>query len=79
MNTVKRHLLYKHLNENIELETGRGTLYKGKITEFDDWGIHFIPLDANLKPVMISWDDMRKIILPEIANVTVKASRPILI
>jgi len=73
---VKRHLLYKHLNKTIELETGRGTLYKGKITEFDDWGIHFIPVDEKLKPVMSSWDDLRKIILPDGDEMSETASRP---
>lgn len=73
---VKRHLLYKHLNKIIELETGRGTLYKGKITEFDDWGIHFIPVDDKLKPVMISWDDMRKVILPDSDAISTATSRP---
>ena len=73
---VKRHLLYKHLNKTIELETGRGTLYKGKITEFDDWGIHFIPVDDKLKPVMISWDDMRKVILPDSDAISTATSRP---
>lgn len=73
---VKRHLLLKHLNQTIELETGRGTLYKGKITEYDDWGIHFIPVDAKLKPVMISWDDMRKVILPDSDKIGETTSRP---
>ena len=73
---VKRHLLLKHLNQTIELETGRGTLYKGKITEYDDWGIHFIPVDTKLKPVMISWDDMRKVILPDSNEISRKAPRP---
>lgn len=73
---VKRHLLYKHLNKIIELETGRGTLYKGKITEFDDWGIHFIPVDKKLNPVMISWDDMRKVILPDSDAISTATSRP---
>lgn len=60
---VQRHLLLKHLNRKIELETGHGTLYRGKITDMDDWGINFLPDDVKLKPVIISWDDIRKIIL----------------
>lgn len=62
---AQRHLLLKHLNRSIELETGRGTLYRGKITDVDDWGIHFIPDDEKLKPAIISWDDVRKVILIE--------------
>ncbi len=62
---VQRHLLIKYLNRNIELETGRGTLYRGKITDLDEWGIHFIPEDEKLKPAIISWDDVRKVILLE--------------
>lgn len=62
---VQRHLLIKYLNCTIELETGRGTLYKGKIKDIDDWGVHFLPDDEKLKPAIISWDDIRKVILPE--------------
>ncbi len=62
---VQRHLLIKYLNKVIDLETGRGTIYNGKITDFDEWGINFIPGDKNLKPAIISWDDIRKVILVE--------------
>ncbi len=65
---VQRHLLIKYLNKVIDLETGRGTIYNGKITDFDEWGINFIPEDKNLKPAIISWDDIRKVILVEHEN-----------
>ena len=65
---VTRHLLIKYWNKGINLETGRGTLYKGRITDFDEWGINFIPEDKNLKPAIISWDDIRKVILVENEN-----------
>jgi len=55
----------KCLNKVIDLETGRGTVYKGRITEFDEWGINFIPDDKTLRPAIISWDDIRKVILPK--------------
>jgi len=45
------------------LETGRGTLYRGQILDLDDWGIEFLPDDKHLKLAIISWDDIRKIIL----------------
>lgn len=60
---VQRHLLLKYLNRNIMLETGHGTLYKGQILDLDDWGIEFLPDDKDLKLAIISWDDIRKIIL----------------
>lgn len=60
---VQRHLLLKYLNRGIELETGHGTLYRGEIIDIDEWGIHFIPDDEKLKPVLISWTDIRKVIL----------------
>lgn len=66
---VQRHLLIKYLNRSVELETGRGTLYKGKIKDMDDWGIQFLPDDKKLKPAIISWDDVRKIILVNEGNV----------
>ncbi len=66
---VQRHLLIKYLNRNIELETGRGTVYKGKIVDLDDWGVHFLPHDDKLKPAIISWDDIRKVILIEESKV----------
>lgn len=69
---VQRHLLIKYLNRNIELETGRGTLYRGKITDLDEWGIHFIPEDEKLKPAIISWDDVRKVILLEDSKTPVR-------
>ena len=62
---VQKHLLLKYLNKGINLETGRGTLYMGKITDFDEWGVNFIPEDKKLKPAIISWDDIRKVILIE--------------
>ncbi len=62
---VQRHLLLKYLNREIELETGHGTLYRGRITDLDDWGVHFMPEDKNLKPAIISWNDIRKIIILE--------------
>jgi len=66
---VQRHLLIKYLNRNIELETGRGTVYRGKIVDLDDWGVHFLPEDEKLKPAIISWDDIRKVILIEESKV----------
>lgn len=60
---VQRHLLIKYLNHDIELETGSGSLYRGKIINLDDCGIHFLPEDGKLKPASISWNDVRKIIL----------------
>lgn len=75
---VQRHLLIKYLNRNIELETGHGSLYKGKITDLDDWGIHFLPSDENLKPAIISWDDVRKIILVDESKAHAKKRIPIL-
>lgn len=66
---VQRHLLIKYLNRNIEIETGRGTVYKGKIVDLDDWGVHFLPQDEKLKPAIISWDDIRKVILIEESKV----------
>ncbi|MCX9014590.1 MAG: hypothetical protein OIN89_07330 [Candidatus Methanoperedens sp.] len=65
---VQRHLLLKYLNRGIEIETGHGTLYKGIITDLDDWGVHFIPEDKKLRPVIISWADIRKVILIEEAS-----------
>lgn len=53
----------KYLNREIELETGCGSLYRGKIIDLDDWGIHFLPEDEKLKPAIISWNDVRKVIL----------------
>jgi len=61
--------LIKYLNRNIELETGRGTVYKGKIVDLDDWGVHFLPEDEKLKPAIVSWDDIRKVILIEESKV----------
>ncbi len=61
--------MIKYLNRNIELETGRGTVYKGKIVDLDDWGVHFLPQDEKLKPAIISWDDIRKVILIEESKV----------
>ena len=60
---AQRHLLLKYLNRKIEIETGHGTLYKGKITDLDDWGVNFIPDDEKFRPVIISWADIRKVIL----------------
>ncbi len=68
INMVQSHLLIKCLNKEIDLETGRGTVYKGKIIDFDEWGINFIPEDKNLKPAIISWDDIRKVILDGTEN-----------
>ena len=65
---AQRHLLLKYLNREIEIETGHGTLYKGKITDLDDWGINFIPADDKLRPVIISWADIRKVILFDEVN-----------
>lgn len=62
---VARHLLIKYLNRPILLETGHGTLYKGKIVDLDDWGVHFIPEDMTFKPAIISWADIRKVILSD--------------
>lgn len=75
---VQRHLLLKYLNCNVELETGHGTLYKGKIDDMDDWGVHFFPDDKKLKPVIISWDDIRKIILIDESKVPPKKRTPII-
>jgi hypothetical protein len=60
---VQSQLLTKHLNKVIELETGRGTIYEGRMTDIDDWCIHFIPQDKKLKPAIILLDDIRKVIL----------------
>lgn len=60
---VHSHLLTKHLNKVIEIETGRGSIYKGKMTDIDDWCVHFIPRDRKLKPAIILLDDIRKVIL----------------
>ncbi len=62
---VHRHLLIKYLDKVIDLETGQGIIYKGRITDFDEWGINFVPSDKNLKPAIISWGDVRKLILAE--------------
>lgn len=62
---LQRHLLMKYLNRNIMLETGLGTLYSGKILDLDDWGIEFYSDDKDLNPAIISWNDIRKIILAE--------------
>ena len=62
---VQRHLLLRYLNREIKLETGHGTLYKGRITDLDEWGVHFMPEDKNSKPAIVSWNDIRKIILIE--------------
>lgn len=64
--------MIKYLNRNIELETGRGTVYKGKIVDLDDWGVHFLPAEEKLKPAIISWDDIRKVILIEESKTQVK-------
>lgn len=68
----------KCLNKVIHLETGRGTLYKGRITDFDEWGINFIPHDADLKPAIISWEDVRKVILAEESKFPSRKRMPIL-
>ncbi|MCZ7358150.1 MAG: hypothetical protein O8C66_09540 [Candidatus Methanoperedens sp.] len=47
------------------LETGLGTLYSGKILDLDDWGIEFYSDDKDLNPAIISWNDIRKIILAD--------------
>ena len=62
---TQRHLLLKYLNREIEIETGHGTLYNGKITDLDDWGVNFIPNDDKFRPVIISWTDIRKVILTD--------------
>lgn len=65
---AQRHLLLKYLNREIEIETGHGTLYKGKITDLDDWGVNFIPADEKFRPAIVSWADIRKVILIEEAG-----------
>lgn len=65
---AQRHLLLKYLNREIEIETGHGTLYNGIITDLDDWGVNFIPNDDKLRPVIISWADIRKVILTNEEN-----------
>lgn len=62
---LQRHLLLKYLNRNIMLETGLGTLYSGTILDLDDWGIEFCSDDKDLNPAIISWNDIRKIILTD--------------
>lgn len=74
---VQRHLLLKYLNRDIELETGRGTLYKGKIIDLDEWGIHFVPEDEKFKSAIISWNDVRKVILMEDEKTNMKKRAPI--
>jgi len=69
---VHRHLLVKCLDKVIDLETGQGSIYKGRITDFDEWGINFVPDDKKLKPAIISWGDVRKLILAEESNAPVK-------
>jgi hypothetical protein len=65
MTVVQRHLLLKYINRNIMLETGLGKLYRGKIMDVDDWGIEFYSDDKDLNPAIISWHDIRKIILTD--------------
>lgn len=75
---VQRHLLIKYLNRSIDLETGHGTLYRGKIIDLDEWGVHFLPDDEKLKPAIISWTDIRKVILVDDGKTPAKKRTPIL-
>lgn len=64
----------KCLDKVIDLETSHGDIYKGRITDFDEWCINFVPVDKNLKPAIISWGDVRKLILAEESNAPGKKS-----
>ncbi|MFZ2410615.1 MAG: hypothetical protein WAW23_03500 [Candidatus Methanoperedens sp.] len=75
---VQRHILIKYLNRSIELETGHGTLYRGKIIDLDEWSVHFIPDDEKLKPAIISWTDIRKVILVDEGKMPAKKRDSIL-
>lgn len=50
------------IDKEVTIELSSSTFRVGKITEFDDFGIHFIPSD-DTSDMMIAWHNINKVIM----------------
>jgi len=50
------------IDKEVTVELSSSTFRVGKITEFDDFGVHFIPSD-DTSDMMIAWHDINKVIM----------------
>ncbi len=50
------------IDKKVTIELSSLIFRTGKITEFDDFGVHFIPSD-DTSDMMIAWHDINKVIM----------------
>ncbi len=50
------------IDKEITIEFSSATFRTGKITEFDDFGIHFVPSE-NTSDMIIAWHNINKVIM----------------
>ena len=50
------------IDKEITIELSSSTFRTGRITEFDDFGVHFIPSD-DTSDMMIAWHNINKVIM----------------
>lgn len=53
------------VNKRVNIQASSGSFYLGKISGYDDFGIHFMPEDKQLSETFITWGDIKKVILVE--------------
>ena len=51
------------INKRVNVQASSGSFYIGTITNYDNFGIHFLPEDENLSETFITWTDIKKVIL----------------
>ncbi len=56
-------MMEKYIDQKVTIELGTSNYITGKVTEFDDFGIHFIENSDNFSDMLIAWHDINKIIL----------------
>lgn len=61
INTEFKNFVHKRVN----VQASSGSFYIGTITDYDTFGIHFIPEDSSLSETFITWTDIKKVILVE--------------
>ncbi|MDY6958429.1 MAG: hypothetical protein SVK08_04660 [Halobacteriota archaeon] len=59
-------VISKLIERDVFVETASGSVYEGKIASYDDFGVLFYPKDTNkFSTALISWNDLKKVILTE--------------
>ena len=51
------------IDKEITIELSTSTFRNGRITEFDDFGVHFIPSDDKTSDMIIAWHNINKVIM----------------